>query len=130
MTGIISWREAQLVQFTYRHHMLTIINQMMVKQLPFCDFVCWTRKGLFVDRIYQEKDYMDKYIPLLQSFFLKYVLPEFLTHQHDPNLVVSSTSTSGVSTDSTAATANTDTNPSAIDNTTTIDNNPSTYNSS
>uniref|UniRef100_A0A1X7UVF1 PHD-type domain-containing protein n=1 Tax=Amphimedon queenslandica TaxID=400682 RepID=A0A1X7UVF1_AMPQE len=74
-------------------------GQMMVKQLPFCDFVCGTSK---------------------------YVLPEVLTHQHDPNLAVSSTSTCGGSTDSTTAAANTDTNPSAIDNTTTIDTNPST----
>ena len=82
---------------------------MAVKQLPFCDFVCWTQKGLFVERIEEEKDYVSKYMPSLRSFFLKYLLPELLTHKYDPansnSVIQVACSTSTVSTN-----GNTDTN--------------------
>lgn len=55
---------------------------MTVKQITHCDFVCWTTKGLFVERIYQDKEYAQKNIPRFREFFLKYLLPELLTQKH------------------------------------------------
>lgn len=91
---------------TYYHQ---VQGQMAVKQLPFCDFVCWTQKGLFVEQIQEEKDYVSKYMPNLRRFFLKYLLPELLTHKYDPansnSVIQVACSTSTVSTN-----GNTDTN--------------------
>ena len=46
----------------------------------YCDFVCWTEKGLFIERIKRDEDLITTMLPQLKQFFLNYLLPELLTH--------------------------------------------------
>lgn len=55
-------------------------GQIALCNLEYCDFVVWTTKGIFVERIECEKSYSTEVIPMLSSFFEKYMLPELLTH--------------------------------------------------
>ena len=66
----------------------------MVAQRNFCDFVCWTEVGIFVERVYLDNDYEKEKFPHLQSFFRKFLLPELLTHRLHDSLLPSSESTS------------------------------------
>ena len=69
-------------------------GQMVVAQRNFCDFVCWTEVGIFVERVYLDNDYEKEKFRHLQSFFRKFLLPELLTHRLHDSLLPSSESTS------------------------------------
>ena len=56
-------------------------GQLGICDVKFCDFVCWTTKGLFIERIFQDKNYLTSKLPQFRSFFCKYLLPEILTHK-------------------------------------------------
>ena len=61
-----------------------IQGQLAVSELSFCDFVCWTTKGMFIERIYRNEEYFTEVLPKLQLFFCHYVLPEIMTRRSDP----------------------------------------------
>ena len=42
-------------------------------------FVCWTKQDILVERIHHDSTYMPKTLPLLKTFFCKYLLPDILT---------------------------------------------------
>lgn len=47
-----------------------------------CDFVCWTTRGLHVERIHRDPHFFnEKVLSLLNRFFLKAMLPEILTQR-------------------------------------------------
>lgn len=78
-------KDKECVQLSLTHpYYHQVQGQMAVKQLPYCDFVCWTTCGLFVQRITQDKEYLDKYLHHFRSFFIDFLLPELLTHKHKP----------------------------------------------
>ena len=56
-------------------------GQLAICDVKFYDFVCWTTKGLFIERIFQDKNYLTSKLPQFRSFFCKYLLPEILTHK-------------------------------------------------
>lgn len=77
-------------------------GQLAICDLSYCDFVCWTKQGIFVERIIKDTTYLDGALPCLKQFFHKYLLPEVMTHQlllvtshnsslSSPNATVSST---------------------------------------
>lgn len=50
-------------------------GQLMVSGSPFCDFVVYTNNDLYVERIYPNKDYMEKMLSKLCTFYADYVKP-------------------------------------------------------
>ena len=60
--------------------------QLHICNLSYCDFICWTQKGIFVERI-QKDDFLARNLPQLTRFFKEYLLPEILTCKlHDSYL--------------------------------------------
>ena len=55
-------------------------GQIALCNAIYCDFVCWTEKGLFIERIKRDEDLITTMLPQLKQFFLGYLLPELLTH--------------------------------------------------
>ena len=60
-------------------------GQLNICNLEYCDFVCWTKRDIFVERIFKQKDYFTDMVPQLKLFFMNYLLPEILTHSHKPS---------------------------------------------
>ena len=52
-----------------------IQGQMGVCNLPWCDFVFFTRRGISIDRIYFDEDIFYGIVQKCEKFFHKYVLP-------------------------------------------------------
>ena len=50
----------------------------------FCDFCVYTSVGVVVDRIYLCKEWEDVFIPQLENYFDKYMLPEIVSPHHKP----------------------------------------------
>ena len=59
---------------------IQIQGQMAICNREYCDFVCWTPKGMHVERISFDPSVFHKIKPSLDRFFLSFVLPELLTH--------------------------------------------------
>lgn len=55
-------------------------GQIALCNAVYCDFVCWTEKGLFIERIKRDEDLITTMLPQLKQFLLDYLLPELLTH--------------------------------------------------
>lgn len=63
-------------------HFYQVQGQMAVCDVDYCDFVCWTTRGLHVERIHRDPHFFnEKVLPLLNRFFLKAMLPEILTQR-------------------------------------------------
>ena len=54
-------------------------GQIALCKVDYCDFVCWTEKGAFVERIKRDDALINTMIPQLKSFFIDILLPELLT---------------------------------------------------
>lgn len=52
--------------------------QLAVCEKPYCDFVCWTTKGIFVERVKRDPDFFKSAVPKVKSIFMKCLLPELL----------------------------------------------------
>ena len=52
--------------------------QMMVTGVTTCDFIIWTTKDLFVQRINYDKDFGSVLRTEMNIFFKKYLMPELL----------------------------------------------------
>ena len=44
-----------------------------------CDFVCWTTKGIYTERIRRDEEFFKTKSLKLKEIFIKYILPELLT---------------------------------------------------
>ena len=55
-------------------------GQLALCNVNYCDFVCWTSKGIFVERIEKDISFTSTLLSHLQLFLTKYLLPELLTH--------------------------------------------------
>lgn len=44
--------------------------------LSWCDFVVFTNVDLFIERVYFDKEFWQKIVPELSSFYTDYMLPE------------------------------------------------------
>ncbi|XP_034094372.1 uncharacterized protein LOC117561180 isoform X3 [Gymnodraco acuticeps] len=55
--------------------------QLHLVDVDYCDFVVWTKKDLFVERIVRDVDLWDNIIPRVERFFRLCVLPEVLGQQ-------------------------------------------------
>ena len=45
----------------------------------FCDFVVWTQKGLYVERIYKNLPFVEQLVKKLTTFYVECLLPEIMT---------------------------------------------------
>ena len=52
--------------------------QLFVSQRSYCDFVVWTEADVHVERVIEDKPFLDDVIPRAQKFFNLCVLPELL----------------------------------------------------
>ena len=52
--------------------------QLFVTGVEYCDFVVWTTKDLFVQRVLPDTDFWDRMLPRAILFYKKGVLPEML----------------------------------------------------
>ena len=61
-------------------YFIQVQGQMAVCEEEYSDFVCWTTKGLHVERIEYSPSIFVQIKPSLDLFFKNTVLPELLTH--------------------------------------------------
>ena len=52
--------------------------QLLVTELVYCDFVVWTNKDLFVERILPDSEFIKSCTTRAKDFYLRAVLPELL----------------------------------------------------
>ena len=55
--------------------------QMSICNTSYCDFVCWTTKGIFVERLTKDENFVTSKLPRFKRFFCEYLLPEILTRK-------------------------------------------------
>ena len=62
-----------------------IQGQISLFDYSYCDFVCWTPKGIHVERIMYDEEFVTVMISKLDSFFVKALLPKILcgTYEED-----------------------------------------------
>ena len=73
--------EDNSVSLDHHHSYYTQVQgHLLVTGMELCDFVCWTQEGLFVETIKKDYSYLAELLPKLRTFYIKYILPELLTH--------------------------------------------------
>ena len=72
--------ETMLLKTTHQCY-LQIQGQMAICKKDYCDFVCWTLKGMHVERIEFDPGVFSEMKPSLDLYFQSTVLPELLTHE-------------------------------------------------
>lgn len=74
-------RDGRRVQLKRSHdYFVQIQGQMAICEKEYSDFVCWTSKGVHVERIPYNPNSFHWIKPTLDSFFKNAILPELLTH--------------------------------------------------
>ena len=61
-------------------------GQMAIWKKQYCDFVCWTTKGIFVQHVEANEQCFEQILPKI--FFYTYFVPELLTRKLDPELEI------------------------------------------
>jgi len=59
-------------------------GQMAVCNVTYCDFVCWSPKGIHVQRISRAIDIFANLMDKLDVYFKHVILPELLIRRNDP----------------------------------------------
>lgn len=55
-----------------------IQGQLAITDRWYCDFVCWTPHGMYIERIERDLDLFNRILPKLTTFFVCVILPELL----------------------------------------------------
>ena len=56
-------------------------GQLALCEKTHCDFVCWTTKGMIIDRVRRNKEFFDAISPKLKEIFINYICPEILARK-------------------------------------------------
>ena len=56
-------------------------GQLALCEKSHCDFVCWTLKGMAIDRINRNKEFFDAMLPKFEEVFVNYICPEILSRK-------------------------------------------------
>ena len=81
--------EDNSVSLDHHHSYYTQVQgHLLVTGMELCDFVCWTQEGLFVETIKKDYSYLAELLPKLRSFYIKYILPELLTHHRKDGITI------------------------------------------
>ena len=67
--------------------------QLFVTERQFCDFIVWWPHGVYVERIYVDKNFMEKKLKKALNFHKMCVLPELIYKYFSRKKVFSSKST-------------------------------------
>ena len=74
-------RVAEAMQLKSTHnYFIQIQGQMAICKKDYCDFVCWTSKGMHVERLAFDASVFSRIKPSLNHYFQSVILPELLTH--------------------------------------------------
>ena len=52
--------------------------QLLCTKLEYIDFVIWTEKGLYIERIFPDEDFWRQNVPKAKEFFFRGILPELI----------------------------------------------------
>ena len=55
-------------------------GELMVCEKDFCDFVVWTPKGIFIQRIFMDICFRERLIKKLTAFYVEHFFPELITN--------------------------------------------------
>ena len=69
----------QLHLKTKHNYFYQIQGQMAITELPYCDFVIWTKKGFSVQRINFDRVFWDIMFEKLKHFYTYSMVPELIT---------------------------------------------------
>ena len=58
-----------------------VMGQMAIAELPWADFVIWTKKGMSVQRIIFQSEVWEFMLAKLHAFYLHSILPELFTYR-------------------------------------------------
>ena len=60
------------------YHQVQLELYVCSDQCSWCDFCVYTTKGIIIDRIYPDQEWVKKNIPELKEYYYKYILPELV----------------------------------------------------
>ena len=69
----------QLSRTHQYYHQVQAQLHVALCEKEFCDFICWTPHGMYIERILLDPSYLTKTKPKLDAFFVKVILPLLLT---------------------------------------------------
>ena len=67
------------------YHQVQVQLFVCSDQYKWCDFCVYTTKGVMVERIWTDCDWIEKFIPILENFFRMHYLPEILYPKLKPS---------------------------------------------
>ena len=72
--------QGEIVGLSHGHeYYYQVQGQLALCVKDFCDFVCWTPKGIYVERILRDKPFFDELKLFLDNYFVNIILPILLT---------------------------------------------------
>ena len=76
--------EGEIVGLYYNHdYFYQVQGQLSICSKDHCDFVVWTPKGLYIERIVRDESFFDELKPYLNAYFMHLILPALLTGRID-----------------------------------------------
>lgn len=71
---------------------LQVQCQIFVTGVAYCDFVVWTIKAIFIERMLPDSDLWESCLEKVKQFFLRGVLPELLSKYYSRAVVAAQSS--------------------------------------
>lgn len=56
-------------------------GQIAICEAGHCDFVCWTPKGLHIERVLRDQPFIEEMLQKLNLFFMNVILPELMARR-------------------------------------------------
>lgn len=76
--------EGEIIGLSHDHdYFYQVQGQLNICCKDFCDFIVWTTKGLYIERILKSEPFFDQLKPHLDNYFLQILLPVLLTGSID-----------------------------------------------
>ena len=57
-------------------------GQLAICEREYCDFVCWTSKGIVIERMYRDRCFFADVLKVLKTFFVQVILPRVLAGKY------------------------------------------------
>jgi hypothetical protein len=68
------------------NYFFQIQGQLFVTKRKYCDFIVWTPKGINVETIVADDQFMKNILPKLKDFYYKHYGPELVDNRHERNM--------------------------------------------
>jgi hypothetical protein len=69
-----------------QNYFFQIQGQLFVTKRKYCDFIVWTPKGINVEIIVADDQFMKNILPKLKDFYYKHYGPELVDSRHERNM--------------------------------------------